>query len=862
MKTKKFAVKLIAVLLAAAMLFLFSCERNEPNTAAASDTEMRTTGSAVETEPPTSFKTDAETEPETEAMTEAPYIPPYDDAHAYIFADNNKNTKWTAQGAEVSREFNLLKLVPTNHDPMIYCSFTEDERFDSQEYPFVAYRYSVKSSYNQGVFFVCSEKHPNFSDDGLTWLNLNNRGAWTNVITDMRKNAFWEGEITAFRIDPINGGTLDKKAVIYLDRVGFFKTEEDAKVFLEDAKGPDYSESVTFTKGFAKAVVKGGTLSDGYDSADYLMVRNEAAQIKDGVTPIVVRKADGKETAVPISYVNSVGFVSYVAAKAGEYSLSYSDKRIETDADFVTVRGIMTESAVNEKTVNKDLVRTVLYGVFEETLPPTETTDHSDPADAKFAAGLIGALIKKFKMSVYEDKSLSVKGLSADQNTAVCSGIITDINAAALSGEEFASIVTRLIKAVLGQPVLKSNITEKDGITIGAWSHFSFAVSEETVKTFADAGLSLMINLGDIEQEDTLRTVLNAGRKYGVKILRYNYSPSKFNASNPDPIPASCYEYYDYDSYLGNMIYDEPGSDDYGKMAAITEFYNSSLPGKLCYYNLLPMYANAAQLKYGAGAAKIDYYDSDPDLYKKYVEAYAEKIKGDYICDDIYPYRSSGKTKKLYNEYLKNMDIFATACRKYDRDFWLFIQSTDYDGGKWIPNYSDLRWQMYVGLSFGVKTYLHFVYTWYNSYGLVVNGQPTEIYDAAKKADLEILALSDDYSKYKNVGAFNKNCDTSKFAYAQFDNQYSGFSVIKEIKSDDPLLFGCFEEKDGDGYAFTAVNMNNVNKDTKASFSFTLDGEYKVTVWKNGEKTTLNKQNGEYSLTLDIAEGVFVMLER
>ncbi len=858
MSKHSISVKLAALALALFMLVLPSCGQNAPAATTAADTETaeRLTEKASDTE---STATD---ETETEAATEEPYVPPYDDTHAYLFADNRKQTKWATSGAEVSKEFNVLKMVPTNHDPMIYCSFAESERFDSQEYPFVAYRYSVKSTYNQGVFFVTSENHPSFSDDGLTWINVSNRGAWTNVITDMRKNAFWEGVITAFRIDPINGGALDKKAVIYLDRVGFFKTEEDAQAFLDDASGPDYSESVTFSKDFAKAVLPGNTLSDGYNSADYLMIQSAAVEIKDGVTPVVVRKADGKETVVPVSYVNSVGFVTYLASAAGEYSLSYPDKKVETDADFVTVRGVMTEADLKAEKITKDRATAILFGVFEEILPPANTDDLKDPADAEFTAQLIGSLLKRSDLSVHTDKTLSVKGLSDAENLAVCSGVITDINAKTLSGAEFASIVTRLIKAMLGQPVLKSNITDKDGITIGAWSHFNFKINEDTVKTFADAGLSLLINLGDLEQADIMRTVLNDGRKYGVKLIRYNYSPVKFNASRPDPIPASCYEYYDYDSYLGNMIYDEPGSDEYGRMASLTEFYNASLPGKLCYYNLLPMYANAAQLKYGANAAQIAYYDSDPELYKKYVEAYAEAVKGDYMCVDIYPYRSSGKTKKIYTEYLKNMDIFASECRKYDRDFWLYIQSTDYDGGSWIPNYSDLRWQMYVGLSFGVKTFLHFVYSWNNSYGLVVDGKTTEIYDAAKKADFEILAISDDYAKYKNVGAFNKNCGQTKFAYAQFDNQYDGFSVIKEIRSDDPLLFGCFEEKDGDGYAFTAVNMNNVNKNTKAGFSFTLDGDYKVTVWKNGEKTALEKVNGEYSVSLDIAEGVFVMIER
>ena len=861
MKKRIFLKRLTALLLALLTLSLASCDNGGAPVATSAGTEPPVSLTEKATEQATEPQTQTETEAATEEATEEPYVPPYDDAHAYIFADNNKNTKWTTQGVEAFREFNVLKLIPTNHDPMIYCTFTEDEQFDSQDYPFVAYRYSVKSTYTQGVFFVCSEKHPSFSDDGLTWINLSNRGAWTNVITDMRKNAFWKGVITAFRIDPINGGSLDKKAVIYLDRVGFFKTEEDAQVFLDDAKGPDYSESVTFSKGFAKAVVKGGTLSDGYNSADYLMQLDKAAAA-DGATPLVVRKADGGETVVPVSYVNSVGFVSYLASKSGEYSIVFSDRNVETDADFVTVRGAMTEADVNEKAVTKDLIRNVLYRVFEEELPSAGTDDGSGPADAKFTAQLIGSLIKRFKLSVYTDDSLAVKGLSAEEKTAVCSGIITDINAKSLSGEEFASVVTRLIKAVLGQPVLKSNISNKDGITIGAWSQFTYGIDDKTIKTFSEAGLSLLINLGDIEEGGKLNTVLNDGRKYGVKVLRYIYSPSKFNASKPDPIPASCYEYYDYDSYLGNLIYDEPGTDEYGRMAALTEYYNGTLPGKLCYYNLLPMYANAAQLKYGAGAAKIDYYDSDPDLYKKYVASYAETVPGYYMCVDIYPYRSSGTTKKIYGEYAKNMDIFASACRQYGREFWLFVQSVDYDGGKWTPNYTDIRWQMYVGLSFGVKTFFHYLYSYTNHYAFIVDGKTTEVYDAAKKADLEILSISDDYVRFNNVGAFNMNCGGSKFAYAQFDNQYKDFSVIKEIRSNDPLLFGCFEEKDGGNYAFTAVNMNNVSKGGNAGFSFSLDGQYRVSVWQNGNKTELKADGGYYSLSLECGEGVFVIIER
>lgn len=846
---KTIRLKAVISLFLSALFLLSACTGSAaPDTSAAvtADSATKAEESVTETE---------------EETTGAPLPPPYDDTHAYIFADNGKKTKWITSGAAVSREFNVLKMIPTNHDPMIYCSFSEDERFDSQEYPYVAYRYNITSSINQGVFFVGSENHREFSDSGLTWIDVKNNGKWTDTITDMRKNAFWEGTITAFRIDPINAGWHDKKAVILLDRVGFFKTEEDARAFLDDAKEPDYSEALSVTEGFVKAVIPGGTLSAGYNTDDYMMKLNTAAEIKNGISPLVAVNKDGKQTVVPVSYVNSVGFVSYLSDTAGEYTLIYPEKTVETDADFVAVRGIMSEDEINKTSfsaleISGLLARTVVNHDKLHLVAP----NLGRPAGAEDVAGLITQYLNALNIVPYTDPDLAINGRN-DINLAVCSGIVPNPSVSAVTGTEMASILTRLVKAVLGQAVLPSNIKDGGGIVIGAWSNFNFDVTDETIKTFADAGLSLLIDLGSIERREVLDTVLNSARKYGVKVLRYNYSPDKFKSSNPDPIPSLCYEYYDFDSYYGNMIFDEPGTDRFEMMADIADHYNKTLPGKFCYYNLLPLYANAAQLKYGASAAKIDYYDPDPDLYEKYVTAYAEKVPGDYICVDIYPYRSTGKSKKNYTEYLRNMDIFSGVCREYGRDFWLFIQSTDYDGGKWAPDYSDIRWQLYIGVSFGVKTFLHYLYNYNNHHALVDEGKTTEIYDAAKKADLEILAFSDDYAKYKNIGAFNMNCDKTKYKYAQFDNQYKDFTAIRDIESSDPLLFGCFEEKDGGGHAFTIVNMNDLNKPKSAEVSFKADGG-SLTAWIRGEKTKLTPENGVYKVTLEPAEGVFIMTDR
>ena len=85
--------------------------------------------------------------------------------------------------------------------------------------------------------------------------------------------------------------------------------------------------------------------------------------------------------------------------------------------------------------------------------------------------------------------------------------------------------------------------------------------------------------------------------------------------------------------------------------------------------------------------------------------------------------------------------------------------------------------------------------------------------------------------------------------------------MISSIESEDPLLFGCFEAEEGDGYAFTVVNLYDLYREKGASLSFTLDGDYEVSAWIRGEKVELTPTDGKYSLELECAEGVFVVLE-
>ena len=796
-----------------------------------------------------------------------------DDSHAYTFFGNNdKRSEWKVNSPTSYREHNMYKLNGSS----LICDFVQEEKFSAEEYPYMAYRYKATTQKTQGLVYVATSEHTVYNDEGLTWIPLNTTGEWTNHIVNLAdNNAYWEGTVNAVRLDAVHWIYDDPNSTVYVDRIGFFKTQEEAEVFLNLPNEVDFSKSQKIESGFVQVMIPADAAEAGDSVSDFMLTDISAAKAQNGIMPLVGIKIGNTVTPIPVSYVNAVGYINYMAETKGEYVLYYPEKSPSNDNEFVSIRGIMTESMIATDEVTMETVWTALRNtlVSKENGSASQwaatlgidTANGSKAATAKNIAEAIHAYLTYLDAELFVDTNyVSASKLRDAEVLAVGSGIITDINASTVSGKELASIIKRTVMAILDQPVGTSNI-KKNAIKIGGWTNMTWKVDDAAMKQVADCGINMLMSVGDLENDNVLRQVLQSGRRYGIELLRYNYYPNNFTLSNPNLIPVTNYKYYDFDSYLGNHIFDEPGSDSFAMMGDLSTYYQTQLPGKMSFYNLLPYYASAAQLKYGVNTTNKLTVDNFQTFYTNYLRQYASEVPGNYMCMDLYPLRTVnygifGKYKTTYDNYLKNMDIFATVCREYNRDFWLYIQSVPTDFGREV-DYNDIRWQMYTGLSFGVNTFIHFTYGSYDNDEALVgkDGKPTETYYAAQKANKEIMALSDDYMQYKNVGAFNKNC--GNLNYAQFDNQYNNFNIIKNINSNDPLLFGCFEKKEGNGYAFSVVNMYDLFQNKSASLTFTLDGNHNVYAWTKGKKVSLTPNNGVYTLNLETAEGAFVVIE-
>ena len=394
----------------------------------------------------------------------------------------------------------------------------------------------------------------------------------------------------------------------------------------------------------------------------------------------------------------------------------------------------------------------------------------------------------------------------------------------------------------------------RERIRIGGWGLLgNNRWDRRRVSDFADCGLDFLVGSG--ADSSNAGNLLAACDEDGVEVCLHD------GRALTEPAKAGA-EYADHPSFCGYYLTDEPGTDAYDSWGEKARRCQEAT-GKRAFINLLPMYANAAQLKFGASAAAIEYYDADPNLYRKYCEAYCDKVPTDYICTDIYPLHWIKGQMVSYRDYVESVNVIASVARERSREFWCCIQTFGWNDGKRTPNAAEFRWQCWTLLSFGCRNLLCWVYAPYSGGrpSLVTrDGERTAAWYSARTVFREIRAVSDLYCSYRNLGAFTVNC-TKETPYLKMTNEYRDFAAIRSVRADSPLLVGCFAAKSGKGAAFSVVNMNDFAKARSALAKLDIDGE-RVTIWRGGVPEVAKRgPDGLYDLPLECGEGVFVTVD-
>lgn len=412
-------------------------------------------------------------------------------------------------------------------------------------------------------------------------------------------------------------------------------------------------------------------------------------------------------------------------------------------------------------------------------------------------------------------------------------------------------------------------------IRIGAYAPIS-RPDERHVKELAEAGVDFaVLEFKLIPPKGITQEFMSWFTKYGVDVAVDDPKTNRLvdGATVLDLEKEDLMFYRDEPAFVSYSYVDEPGMALFPALGEEVRKFKEKYPDKFAFINLLPMYANEQQLKGGAWAAPIEYYDLDLSVYEQYLAEYVKYVDTHYICVDIYPCKCVPdpadpdmfplkSIKTTYVDYVKNIECVANAARASGRELWLCLQSCSWRAKARPVDGSELRWQAYTFLSYGTTNFLYYVFADrpghdYSMYDF--RGERRQLYYDSKKLAWGLRKLSDVFVQYRNLGAFHLNSSPETTPYLEMNTPYTEFDTIREIAADVPLLVGCFEKIEGPGHAFTLVNMQDFADPKAGTVRLRLDG--KVTAYWDGVPSEMMARDGEYVFELQQGEGIFVTVE-
>ena len=315
---------------------------------------------------------------------------------------------------------------------------------------------------------------------------------------------------------------------------------------------------------------------------------------------------------------------------------------------------------------------------------------------------------------------------------------------------------------------------------------------------------------------------------------------------------------------IGDGGCDEPHTSKFETIERFRQLYQNALPDKFIFNNLFPD---------GAGKKRLGAKN-----YREYVELFAKTVNSDYISVDEYPFFSfTAINRVIFHICLNTYETIADACRRYNRDFWIYIQTQE----NWFSTlygnttYEQIIWQMYTVLAYGARTILHVSYApvWGEMAVAMIdkNGNLTEQYLYSKRANEQLQKLSPVLSRYRSLGVLPT---ISKKVYSPFSfalhmqkkaaerRGFKGIDIVSEIRSESSALAGYFFCKDTGGYGIMLVNCKNMYDPTASQkIEIRFANKVNASVYQKGELVKSVDEADSLCVELDSCEGTFLTIE-
>ena len=245
----------------------------------------------------------------------------------------------------------------------------------------------------------------------------------------------------------------------------------------------------------------------------------------------------------------------------------------------------------------------------------------------------------------------------------------------------------------------------------------------EQYRRMAKAGFTH--NLSDWSNDAEMASALEAAHAANMKIF---VRTPELN-SNPAAMAA---KFKDHPANGGYFVRDEPGANEFDKLAETVRAIQAVDSVHPCYINLFPTYAEAATQLVAAS-------------YEDYVAQFIAKIPLPFVSFDHY----SITTRGFHKDYFENLEIVARLSKAAGRPFWAFALCTAH----WSyppPGLCHLRFQQFCNLAYGAQALQYFTYITLESQGppewtapapLGPDGKPSYVYGLVKQVNREVHNL-------------------------------------------------------------------------------------------------------------------------
>lgn len=429
------------------------------------------------------------------------------------------------------------------------------------------------------------------------------------------------------------------------------------------------------------------------------------------------------------------------------------------------------------------------------------------------------------------------------------------------------------------------------GIDISGWL-IPKNISTSDVDWITEAGINIMhaVAAGDSETlffpeyNDEAIAKLNFFRDKGIKI--YVNTCSREGSSFQ-----KISSFGKHGGVIG-MSYDEPTKAEIDEIAKYVDYFNRNGNGKNMLVNLFPSFASSVKSDFGK------WYNTTQQKYELYLQYYCDNVlskltSGEkWLSADRYllTYDKNGN-KCIDSGWLADVQSIAKVAKNYGAKTNFFIQTMPFGatngvatGAKEgsrdrVPTYNDIRLQQYALMAFGYDGISLFCYGSpiadgefaSSQYGMIDrNGNKTEIYDAVKQANNELLSFDHVLKQFAWQGVFT--CDagktitgtssTSNASFKSLDRiSLANVSSLSKVSASADTLCGYFKDAAGND-GIMVVNYNETTENLTDTVELTFDSsKYNAAVCYVGgvKKVFTGLTDGKLSLSLGAGEGIFVI---